>query len=256
MRETGFNPLVGQPAFLVQEAVARQPGMPRGAALLYGRMARFASGGGTCYASVKYLAAELAAGRRTVESWLASLVQAKFVKRRWVPGYRSKVTIFLPHPAFAPRPNGGKPLQIPLIASEEAAGNAAAVPLEPAGQSRRNQRTSNKREFCEEHTAATIRGRYREEPVENEPATPTPPGANAEIPPAAAPLARRGPLPEPVAIDSPSREENAAERARWAAAITVAAEHLRLTRRKPPSLEWGQDLSVPIGAEGKEGQRG
>lgn len=110
-----FEPLTAR-AFLVQEAVARLPGIPRGAALLYGRMARFRAAGGHCFASVEYLARDLAAGERTVGRWMAALVKAKLVRRVYHPARRTKVTQFLAHSCFdgLPAPGPDEPGQLGL----------------------------------------------------------------------------------------------------------------------------------------------
>lgn len=105
--QSGFEPL-RLPSFLVPEAIARQANIPKGAALLYGRMARFTSKGGTCYASVEYLARELRVSDRSIERWIAALVKARLVKREWGE-HRGKVTVFLPFPP------PGAPCQLPLV---------------------------------------------------------------------------------------------------------------------------------------------
>jgi len=125
-----FRPL-HQKAFLVQEAVARLPGMPKAAALLYGRMARFTAHDGQCFASVDYLARELHASTRSVERWMAALVSAKLIRREYRYALRSKVTVFLPHPCFGAPPPEPQPVQLSLF--PQAVENLCKTPLGEVG---------------------------------------------------------------------------------------------------------------------------
>jgi Helix-turn-helix domain len=85
-------------------------------------MNRFQAQGGICYASVDYLAAELGAGARTIDRWLKALVTAGYIRRTYISGFRTKVTVFLEHPKFAAKISTGPveifPRETPQVADQ------------------------------------------------------------------------------------------------------------------------------------------
>jgi hypothetical protein len=102
-----FNPYKKFNGILIPEAIARNPDLPPGAKLVYGRLCRYAGQQGMCYPAVDTLAKEVGLKVRQTRYHIKLLIKKRFLQKtdRTLPDGRTRTSnlyMFLWHSSFGP----------------------------------------------------------------------------------------------------------------------------------------------------------